>query len=121
ITPGLLLALTFALGVGSALAAPTWASLVPDVVGRPQVAAAISANSLSYNVARAVGPSLGGALVVAVGPAGTFVANAISLLVPIGVLSRWRMAASVRGSSTSGRERFMRAVLTGIEYVWRAE
>src|SRR5207248_554576 len=67
VAPWSLLALTFALGLGSAIGSPTFASLIPDVVSRQQVAAAVSINSLAYNVARAVGPSLGGALVAAVG------------------------------------------------------
>jgi MFS family permease len=114
ITPWSLLALTFALGLGSAIASPTFSSLIPDVVSRPQVAAAVSINSLAYNVARAVGPSLGGALVAAVGPASTFVANTVSFCVPIVVLQRWRPAVAMRSSSTG--EGFGRSMLVGLAF-----
>jgi MFS family permease len=107
-----LLGLTFALGLGSAIASPTFASLIPDVVSRPQVAAAVSINSLAYNVARAVGPSLGGALVAAIGPASTFVANTVSFLVPLAVLKRWRPAASLRPASSG--EPFVRSMQAGL-------
>jgi MFS family permease len=115
VTPWLLLALTFALGAGSALSGPSWSSLIPDVVSRSQVPTAVIMNSLGYNVARAVGPAVGGVLVAAVGPASTFLANAVSFVVPIGVLSAWRSPAGATRSSTAG-ERFWQTVWAGLQY-----
>jgi MFS family permease len=86
LTPAWLLGLTFALGVGSAIAMPSFQTLVPDLVPRPLMAQAITLNSAAFNVARAVGPALGG-LLVAAGLASTaFGANAVSYLAVIGVL-----------------------------------
>lgn len=112
VTPWLLLALTFSLGVGSALSGPTWSSLLPDVVSRPQLPSAVIVNSLGYNVARSVGPSLGGVVFAAVGPAGTFVANALSCVAPIGVLSRMRPLPRAHSSSSS--ERFLDTLRGGL-------
>jgi MFS family permease len=112
VTPWLLLALTFSLGVGSALSSPTWSSLLPDVVSRAQLPSAVIVNGLGYNVARSVGPSVGGVLFAAVGPAGTFVANALSFVVPIGVLSRVRPLPRAHSSSSS--ERFLDTLRGGL-------
>ena len=85
-TPLLLLGLSFALGTGSAIALPSFQTLVPDLVPRPLMAQAITLNSASFNVARSVGPALGGVLVGAGLASAAFGANAISFLAVIGVL-----------------------------------
>src|SRR5262249_32840539 len=87
-------------------------AVIPDVVSRQQVATAVSINSLAYNVARAVGPSLGGALVAAVGPASTFVANTLTFSAPMVVLGRWRPAT--HGRPSNGGEGFARSMLVGL-------
>ena len=80
ISPSLLLALGLALGVGIAFNAPTWQSLVPDLVPRPMVTSAVALNSVSFNAARAVGPAIGGILVATIGAAFAFGVNAVSYL-----------------------------------------
>src|SRR5215470_13652584 len=56
-----LLGLTFALGIGGALTAPAWQAFTPDLVPRADLAAAVALTGVSFNMARAVGPALGGA------------------------------------------------------------
>jgi MFS family permease len=119
VTPRLLLGMTFALGLGSALAAPTWASIIPDVVERPQVPTAISMNSAGFNIARATGPALGGLVVAVTGPAYAFFLNAASFLATLGVVFRWRPRAGRGGAAT--REPLTRMVVAGLQYVWQAE
>jgi MFS family permease len=116
VTPAWLLGLTFALGIGSAVSAPTWAATVPHVVSRQQLPAAVIFNSLGYNIARSVGPAIGGFLVAAIGPASTFAANALSFVATITVVLRWR--PSSRPESTRVGEHFVRAIVTGLEYAW---
>ena len=111
VTPWLLLGMTFVLGLGNALAAPTWAAIIPDVVDRPQVPTAISMNSAGYNVARASGPALGGFVVAAVGPAYAFSINAGSFLATLGVVFRWRPRVARVGSASG--EPFTSMVLAG--------
>jgi MFS family permease len=118
-TPWLLLAMTFALGLGGALAAPAWSAIIPDVVNRPQVPTAISMNSAGYNVARATGPAIGGVVVGAFGPGYAFLVNAASFLATLGVVARWRPAFEHLGSGAS--ERLASMVLAGLQYVWQAE
>jgi MFS family permease len=119
VTPWLLLGMTFALGLGSALAAPTWAAIIPDVVDRPQVPTAISMNGAGYNVARATGPALGGFVVAVTGPAYAFLINAASFLATLGVVFRWRPRAGRSGSAA--REPLTSMVVAGVQYVWQAE
>jgi predicted MFS family arabinose efflux permease len=116
ITPWLLLGLTFALGIGSVINAPTWSSIVPEVVSRPQVPTAISMNSAGYNTSRAIGPALGGFVVAAAGPAATFLLNALSYLATVAVVWRWRPRPRER--SATARESFVRTIERGLRYMW---
>lgn len=78
VTPGRLLALGLLLGAGQAFNLPAWQALVPDIVPRGLLAGAVALNSASFNVARAVGPALGGLLVASAGPGAAFLVNAVS-------------------------------------------
>jgi Transmembrane secretion effector len=73
--PALLLMFTFVPGAGGILAEPAYQSLVPDLVPRPQVPAASALGSISINVARAIGPAIGGLLVARIGVAAVFGLN----------------------------------------------
>jgi predicted MFS family arabinose efflux permease len=90
ITPWLLLTLTFALGCGAAFNAPAWQASVGDMVPRDEVPAAIGLNSMGFNIARSVGPAIGGFIVAVVGSAAAFAINAACYVPLIGVLSRWK-------------------------------
>ena len=67
LTPGLLLSFTFLLSFGNALNGPAWQAIVPELVPRTEMPAAVSLNSVGFNVARAAGPAIGGLIVAAVG------------------------------------------------------
>ena len=105
-TPGLLLALTFAIGVGTALTIPSFQAVMPELVGRALIPQGAALNGVNFNVARAVGPAFGGALIAAAGPGWVFAINAISFLGTMTVLAVWR------------REPPPRAF--GVEHVWAA-
>lgn len=85
-TPGLLLGLGLLLGVGVAFNLPAWQSFVPDLVPRGMVASAVALNSVAFNVARAVGPALGGLVLATLGAQFAFGINALSYLGVVGVL-----------------------------------
>ena len=87
ITPGLLLGLGLVMGVGVAFNLPAWQALVPDLVPRGMVASAVALNSAGFNVARAIGPALGGVIVATAGPQMGFGLNAISFLAVIAVIA----------------------------------
>ncbi len=93
LTPGVLLALGLLLGVGLSLSLPAWQAMVPDLVPSGQVAGAVALNSAAFNVARAVGPALGGIVVATAGPGAAFLANAASYLAVIAALATFRTRA----------------------------
>jgi MFS family permease len=88
--PAGLLALTFAIGVGSALVAPAFLAVIPELVPRAEIPAAVSLNGISMNLARAAGPAAGGLVVAALGAGFAFVANALSYLGVVFAIARWR-------------------------------
>ena len=114
ISPWSLLLLTFALGIGSAMNGPAWNAFVPQLVRRAELPAAIALNSASFNLARAVGPALGGALVAATGAGPAFLLNALSFVGVVAVLWIWRARPR---ESPQAEERIASAMLAGIRYV----
>lgn len=116
-TPVRLLVLTGLLGAGSALAAPAWQAVLPGIVGQKMLPAAVSLGSLSVNVARAVGPALGGFLVAGAGPEAAFAVNAVSFGGIVWILARWKGSAP---ASELPAERFLAAVRAGFRYVRNA-
>lgn len=112
--PSLILVLTLALGSGSAIAMPAFQTLVPDLVPRPLLPQAITLNSGAFNVARAVGPAIGGALVAAGMVGLAFGLNAASFVVVVGVLVTLPRD-QVESAVTSPRS-LVRATMTGVRY-----
>lgn len=86
INPELLLGLGLLLGAGLALNIPAWQALVPDLVPRGLVASAVALQSAAFNAARAVGPAIGGLILVAYGAAAAFAVNAATYVVVVAVL-----------------------------------
>lgn len=78
LSPWLLLGFTFLIGCGAALFNPSWQASIGDIVPRDQVPGAVGLNSMGFNLARSVGPAIGGAIVAVAGAAAAFAANAAS-------------------------------------------
>ncbi|TNC72954.1 MFS transporter [Rubellimicrobium roseum] len=114
ISPWLLLLFTFLIGCGTAMNGPAWQASVGDMVPRTDLPAAVALNSMGFNIARALGPALGGAVVAAAGAAAAFAVNAVSYLGLILVLLRWRPEVPAQ---TLPRESLGAAMLTGLRYV----
>ncbi|MGQ9365795.1 MFS transporter [Azospirillum sp. ST 5-10] len=114
VTPWLLLALTFLLDTGTALRQPAYQSTVGELVPRAELPAAIALNSIAFNIARSVGPGLGGIVVATFGVQTAFVLNAVSNLFIIGVLLAWRRP---RATGDLPREPILRAMRGGVLYV----
>jgi MFS family permease len=114
VTPWLLLLFTFLVGCGTAFNGPAWQSLVGEMVPRSDLPGAIALNSMGYNVARSVGPAIGGFIVAAAGAFGAFAANAVSYIGLIAVLARWRPEAPPR---VLPPESLGTAMAAGLRYV----
>ena len=113
-TPAALLLLTFALGLGGSINSPAWQAIVAEVVPPRQLANAVALNGAGFNLARAIGPALGGLVVAAAGPGWVFLLNALSFLATIVVLYRWQRVAT---PTTAHTERLVEALFAGLRYV----
>lgn len=89
IGPWSLLAFTLLVGTGTALNAPAWQASVRLLVAPGDLPQAISLGALSFNLARSVGPALGGVLISLWNPELAFAINALSYIGMIFVLWRW--------------------------------
>ena len=114
VTPNSLLALTGLLAVGQALAAPCFQAIQPELVAREELPQAALLNGANGNVARAVGPAIGGLLIAAAGPAAAFALNSVSFLGVLAVLYRWPRPATAR---PLGAEPIRQAIRAGARYV----
>jgi MFS family permease len=112
--PWSLLLLTFALGIGSSMNGPAWQAIMPELVPRTELPAAIALNSAGFNLARAVGPALGGAVVAATGAGPAFLLNALSFVGVVAVLWLWHRRPR---ELPQVEERIASAMLAGIRYV----
>jgi MFS family permease len=115
VTPPVLLLTTFALGVGTTLNNPAWQAIVPELVPRRELPQAISLNSVSINLARAVGPALGGVLVAIFNPGAVFILNALSFVGVIIVLWLWKRPRAEQSPTTN--ESIVSATWAGLRYV----
>jgi MFS family permease len=111
--PWMLLLFTFLLGLGAVMNDPAWQAITPELVPPKQHASAVALNSAGFNVARAVGPALGGIIVAAVGCGSTFLLNAISFLGVIVFLYRWKRPVEAPPKA----QRVWSAISDGFHYV----
>lgn len=114
ISPWLLLVFTFLIGCGAAMNGPAWQASVGDMVPRSALPGAVALNSMGFNIARSVGPAIGGAIVAAAGAAAAFVVNAVSYVGLIAVLTRWKPSYPER---VLPREPLGHAMTAGVRYV----
>lgn len=83
IQPWHILILAFCLGIANAFDAPARQSIIPEMVGKENLANAIALNSTMFNTATAVGPAIGGLIYAALGPGWCFTINGISFIAVI--------------------------------------
>lgn len=115
VSPFTLLLATFALGIGSTLNNPAWQAIVPEIVPRRDLPQAISLNSVGFNLARAVGPAIGGFMLAAFNPGAVFILNAISFVGVIVVLYLWKRPPQEQSSAKN--ESIISATWAGLRYV----
>lgn len=117
VSPPVLLFFVFILSLGAAINGPAWQAIIPELVSREEMPSAVTLGSVGFNIARAIGPALGGFVVSLVGPGFTFLLNAISFCGVVIVLTRWHR---VPQESTLPTERLIGAMRTGLRYVRNA-
>jgi predicted MFS family arabinose efflux permease len=114
ISPALLLMFTFVIGSGSVFITPAYQSLVPELVPREDVPAAVQLNSINVNIARAVGPAIAGILIAHLGVGADFALNAGTFLLYAIVVVLWRPTSDM---TPQFPERFLSALRAGGRYV----
>lgn len=116
-TPALLLALTFANGVGLAMRWPVFSAIVPELVKRAHLPAALALNGVAMNASRIIGPLLAGAIIASAGTEYVFVLNAVLSVISGLVIMRWRRAHT---PNPLGRERLVSAMRVGVQFVMQS-
>jgi len=116
-TPLLLLMLTFANGVGLAMRWPVFAAIMPELVPRRELPAALALNGVSMNASRIIGPLVAGALIASAGTGWVFALNAVLSVVSGLLIMRWQRE---HVPSPLGRERLVSAMRVGMQFVWQS-
>ena len=113
VTPWMLLVFTFVLGLGAVMNDPAWQAITPEIVSAHSHEAAVALNSVGFNVARAIGPALGGLVIAAAGSGVAFLLNAASFFGVIFFLYRWKRPHYEHVE----KGRVTDAMLTGLRFV----
>ncbi|WP_354084632.1 MFS transporter [Bradyrhizobium sp. S3.3.6] len=114
LTPNLLLISCFVVGTGMALMDPAWQSSVSEQVPPETLPAAVALNSISYNIARSVGPAIGGVIVATAGAVASFAVNTLLYLPLILALFLWKRVSE---PARLPPERLSRAIVSGVRYI----
>ncbi|MFT3821465.1 MAG: MFS transporter [Rubrivivax sp.] len=114
LTPNILLVLCFAVGCGTALMGPAWQTSVSEQVPLHAVPSAVALNGMSFNIARSVGPAIGGIIVATLGTGAAFTLNALAYLPLMIALFLWKR---VTPRSHLPPENLNRAVVSGVRYI----
>ncbi|GGF77868.1 MFS transporter [Alteromonas lipolytica] len=115
VTPFYLLALCMLTGVGMAIYDPAWQTAVPNLVPPKQLPSAIALRSISQNLARAIGPAIGGVLVAWAGVSAAFSVAALSFLPFLVVMWLWQYQPT---PPRLPPERVDKAIVTGLRFVF---
>src|SRR2546429_1867490 len=113
VTPWTLLGCKFVLGLVAVMNDPAWQAITPEIVSAQNHEAAVALNSVGFNVARAIGPALGGLVIAAAGSGVAFLLNAASFFGVIFFLYRWKRPHYEHVETG----RVTDAMLTGLRFV----
>ncbi|MCC2028124.1 MFS transporter [Microbacterium sp. YMB-B2] len=110
----LMFCFALAFGITNAFDAPARQAFVSDMVTLEDASNAVALNSASFNMARLIGPAVGGLLIVAVGTGWVFVVNAATFLAMLVALMLIRRGELIPRAKNSGRG----GLAEGFRYVW---
>ncbi len=115
-TPSLLLVFTFSIGLGMCFHVPVWQSVIPEIVPRHQIPAAVGLGSLSFNLGRCLGPAVSGLVIGLIGFAIAFGLNAMSFVGVILVLLSWKRV-KLSHEHTKPTVKVSRSVVEGLYFL----
>lgn len=116
-TPWIILAFCVLIGAGVALYSPAWQSSIGEQVGQAQLPAAIALGTINYNVARSIGPAIGGVIVLIAGAQAAFAINAVFYLPLLLAFLLWRRP---HVPSRLPPESINRAIVSGARFVFHS-
>jgi MFS family permease len=112
ISPPLVLAGVFLIGIGFAFNAPTFSAAITDIVSKEELASAVTLGGVQMNLASILGPALGGALVTVIGPYMVFSVNSACFLLVAAAVLGWR-----RLYCKLPLEKFAQSIIAAVRYV----
>ncbi|MEP7084800.1 MAG: MFS transporter, partial [Betaproteobacteria bacterium] len=113
INPVLLLLVTFVVGAAFTFYMPAQSASVNELVGREELPRAIALNAVAYNVARAIGPALAGAIAAALGSGSAMLLSAAAFALMIVAVRTWKVHARPLPGVP---ETLLSGVMSGIRY-----
>lgn len=116
-SPWLLLGFTFLVGVGSAFSGPSFQAAIPEMVSEKDLPSSLTLSSVAVNIARAIGPAVGGLLVAWGSVSFNYLINAISFVFIIIVMYRWKNTVKEKKPND---EKFVEAIKNGVVYIKNA-
>jgi predicted MFS family arabinose efflux permease len=112
-----ILALSFVVGLGQSFGGPAYSALLPTLVGQEDLANAIAMNSIQFNLARILGPSIGGATYAFFGATWCFILNGISFLAVIASL----FMIQVKFVPQKSHEKVLKSMGEGIQFIKKTD
>jgi MFS family permease len=113
IGPPSLLAFTFLIGAGFTIYLPAQQASTNDLVGRDELSRAVALGAVAFNVARAVGPALAGAIAAGIGSGSAMLASAAFFGVMIVAVRGWK---SPKRSIPGVPETIFSGIQSGLRY-----
>lgn len=118
-TPFLIALITLLIGMVIAANHPVRMALTPRLVRREQVSSVVTIVAINFNIARMVGPAVGGFLIATIGVAETLFVQTLLFAPYLFVIAR--LTLRPRRDSGSAQEPFFKALGAGVRYVWQTE
>jgi Na+/melibiose symporter-like transporter len=106
LNPCLILGCVFFIGVGFAINAPAWTSIVPQIVSDAELPSAATLSGLQFNISGIIGPALGGLLVPLAGANFVFALNAACFLLVVAATRQWKQPVPAKLPAESFFESF---------------
>jgi MFS family permease len=118
-TPFLIALITLLIGMVIAANHPVRMALTPRLVRREHLSSVVTIVAINFNIARMVGPAVGGFLIAVIGVAETLFVQTLLFVPYLFVIAR--LTLRPRRDSGSAQEPFFKALAAGVRYVWQTE
>ena len=112
-----IMCLSFTVGIAQSFGGPAYSALVPTLVEPEDLPNAIALNSIQFNLARVIGPVIGGIALAKAGAAWCFALNGVSFIAVIITL----LLVRLRFTPSKTKETVLESMKTGIGFIRKRE